>query len=197
MAKKTKEKGKYRVIELNGTGGFVTTIDEADWDKVKDYTWYAKLIPKYRGKYHAMSHAYNEYGKQTTVSLHRLIMDAPQHLQVDHINADSLDNRRENLRLCTQSQNRANMRAPVKNKTGYRGVYMMNDKFCSKVGYKGRVVYCGTFNTPQEAARAYDRKKLELYGEFAWTNRMERYYTDEEKKVAKDLKITPEELISE
>lgn len=96
---------------------------------------------------------------------------------IDHINGDGLDNRDENLRPCTVSQNLANSRNHKKTKKGgkYKGV-----TFCievtgkrpwrARIGFQNTVVYIGRFSTAKEAARAYDLKAVELFGEFAHTN---------------------------
>lgn len=193
MGKRIKER-KYKVIELNGSAGLTTTIDEEDWEKIKDYKWYSKLIPRYRGKYHAMAGATNEYGRPTTVSLHRIIMDAPKGKQVDHINGDSLDNRKENLRICTPSQNRANQRAPSRNKHGYMGVAKIGPSYYGRVTCRGKTHNMGPYETAKEAARAYDRKKLEKFGAFAKTNGLENWWSAEEKATAKKFRMDPWEL---
>ena len=193
---------KTITIELGGTGSMITTIDAADWEGIKDYPWYAKLIPKYRGRFHAMASAKNEYGKYTTVSLHRLIMEPGEGMHVDHINGDTLDNRRCNLRVCTPSQNGANRRAPCKNKTGYYGVSQIGEKFSANLICEGTTYYLGLHKTAEEAARAYDKKKLELFGEYAWTNKKEDWVSREEKEMAKfikdnNLNVTVEELMND
>jgi hypothetical protein len=89
----------------------------------------------------------------------------------DHINRDKLDNRRENLRKATQSQNNAN-KLP-KSKSGFKGV--SRDEKCknswrSGINIKGAWIHLGTFNTPHHAALIYDLWAKDFYGEFAYTN---------------------------
>jgi hypothetical protein len=113
------------------------------------------------------------YNKGKMSLLHRVIMGVEDpKVFVDHINGDPLDNRRENLRLCSASQNQANRKpAPgrkykgvTKNKSGtYSASIQMNKKLHG----------CGTFKTEEEAALAYNRKALELFGDFAYQNIIE------------------------
>lgn len=92
---------------------------------------------------------------------------------IDHINGDSTDNRRENLRICTQGQNLKNMRPPREGQ--YKGVYKIpSGRYQSKISNKcnkERIQICiGTYDTPEEAALAYNKKALEMHGEYARLN---------------------------
>lgn len=99
------------------------------------------------------------------VYMHRQILDAPPGLLVDHVNHDTLDNRRSNLRLCSNQQNQWN-RKPFAN--GFKGVGRRKPggKWCAKINKK----YIGSYATPEEAARAYDHAARKLFGEFAYCN---------------------------
>lgn len=83
---------------------------------------------------------------------------------VDHINRVSFDDKFINLRLATPSQNEAN-----KEPTGFypKGVSQSKSKYKAEIRIDGQKIYLGTFDTPEEAGRAYMKKALELYGEFA------------------------------
>lgn len=107
------------------------------------------------------------------VGMHRLIVSAPQGTRVDHINKDTLDNRRSNLRICTNSQNMANrVGPPSNNATGYLGVRLTKNgkRFVAFIGHMNTTKYIGTFDTPEEAARARDRTAKGIFGEFAYLN---------------------------
>jgi hypothetical protein len=89
---------------------------------------------------------------------------------VDHIDGNGLNNRRCNLRECTQKQNRANAK-PCGGVSGFVGVYARNGKWTAGIRYRGKNLHLGTFDDPVEAAKARDRKAYELYGPYAYLNR--------------------------
>ena len=91
---------------------------------------------------------------------------------VDHINSDSLDNRRSNLRVCTVSQNNMNSAIGRNNKSGYKGVSWdkTNKKWRAGIKAKGKSVSLGSFNSKKDAARAYNEAAKKAYGEFAKLN---------------------------
>jgi len=99
-------------------------------------------------------------------------MSAPADMQVDHINGNPLDNRRENLRICTRAQNTCNRKAVVNSKSGYKGVTKKNSsrKWIPEIRKDGKKLYLGSYNTPEEAAKAYDKAAKEIFGEFAKLN---------------------------
>ncbi len=106
---------------------------------------------------------------RTTQSMHRFITGAPDNLHVDHINRDGLDNRRENLRLLPPIRNNEN-RNPW-GVTGFRGVDIRGNKYRARITLPGGArIEIGLFSTPQEAARAYDRKALEVWGDYYGLN---------------------------
>ncbi len=94
-------------------------------------------------------------------------------LDVDHINRDKLDNRKANLRLATRSQNQANTLPKKDSKSGLKGVswYKKNHKWVAGVRINRKFIYLGAFSDKYNAAKAYDKKAVELFGEFALTNR--------------------------
>ena len=163
------------------TNGVTVFVDKEDVAKVTRHNWYHHTCGV--GK---PARARTKIGGQW-VYMHRYILDLwDREKVVDHINGDPLDNRRENLRVCIARENSRNAR---KQKTmcgepctsEYKGVSLCTSKpFKGKygeykywragIGYEDEWHYIGQFKTEEEAARAYDRKALELHGEFAKTN---------------------------
>jgi hypothetical protein len=142
------------------TKGKYATVDAADYEWLSGFRWHATEC---RGRFYAAT-VIN--GK--SISMHRLIMNPPAGMLVDHIDGQSLNNRRTNLRLCNRQQNRHNTR-PGKN-SRFIGVFRRRDKWFAKVTRDRKCHFLGPFETEIEAAKARDEKAKELFGEFAWLN---------------------------
>ena len=150
-------------VELPLSKGKVTIIDAADFEKVGHLKWYYSS-----GGYACRTKKVN--GKKRTVQLHRVLMDAPDKKQVDHINGDTLDNRSANLRLCTQAENKRNRKA-IGGKSKYVGVRPgRRNAWRAQIKTNGKYLYLGLYLTEKAAARAYDAAARKLYGEFASLN---------------------------
>jgi hypothetical protein len=106
--------------------------------------------------------------------MHRLILTAPSELQVDHINQNRLDNRRDNLRLATRSQNNAHRRMMPSNSSGYRGVNRHKQQWEARIKYQNQRIYLGSFANPEDAALIYDAAALLLFADFAKLNFLSR-----------------------
>ena len=93
-------------------------------------------------------------------------------INVDHLDGDGLNNQRSNLRVCTDSQNGANRGKQKNNKSGYKGVHWnkKTKKWAAQIQYHKKVLNLGYYSDIIEAAKAYDKKALELFGEFARLN---------------------------
>ena len=123
-------------------------------------------------------------GKRNRIYLARRIMNAPEGLEVDHINHNTLDNRKCNLRLCTRSENSRNKRKQRQSASSYKGVFYHPAKKynarCSEAKpwraytrVNGRRIWFGYYATEGEAAMAYNRHAAQLFGAFACFNRFE------------------------
>lgn len=157
------------VVWVRLTQGQETRIDLADWDKVKALRWHT-LTSKSSGPYAV--HHIRRNGKLTAVLLHVLIAGDSELADVDHEDADGLNNRRYNLRPCTRTQNQANARLSKRNTSGFKGVSWHKGKrrFCAQIRLQGRLCHLGAFETAEEASHAYDAAALSAYGSFARLN---------------------------
>jgi HNH endonuclease len=158
------------MVEVPLTQGKVALIDDEDAERVLAYKWctqWDKSSPRWR----AIRYSGRKHGRRTAL-LHRFIMDAPDGVQVDHINQDPLDNRRSNLRLATNSQNNCNKGRHIDSSTGFKGVWRHKKlgAFQAGIEHQGKKYHLGYFTTAEEAARAYDIAALMLHGEFARVN---------------------------
>jgi len=143
------------------TRGLHAIVDDDDYDWLRQWKWQA--LPGGNGRHYAKRRgSLNKGDLSQTIAMHRAIMNPPQDWDVDHINGNGLDNRRSNLRVVTTSQNLANRRRFKSNQSGYKGVVRMGDKW--------KMQFSLEFDTPEEAARAYDRIARLFFGEHASTN---------------------------
>jgi len=148
--------------ELILTRGKVALIDDEDYWRCMQYNWTAIVS---NGKWYAKRHI----GGGTHQRLHNFILKTSDLL--DHINGDGLDNRKSNLRKASPHQNSMN-NAKTKNRTSskYKGVHKKGSSFVASIGHNRTTLYLGSFKTEEEAAKVYDKKAKELFGEFANLN---------------------------
>jgi hypothetical protein len=166
-------------IEISG---YKVLIDDEDFEKVSRYKWHVKRsYLKRTGNYYFTTRPYIN-GKRGSIALHHYIFgDPPEGLYLDHINRNTLDNRKGNFRFTTPQQNKYNQKCRKDSTTGYKGVGVQTHcpKYIVKIVYDGKRHSLGTYSDPIEAARVYDRKALEVYGEYAATNFPREDYINE------------------
>lgn len=155
------ENDEIRFIPL--TQGKVAIVDAKDYHWLSKYKWYAT---KSGQRFYAQRH---KNGRN--ISMHRMIMQAPKQMVVDHIDGNGLNNRRANLRLCSIPENLRNRRSPG-GTSKYKGVtfHKQRKKWRAVISSNRRHIHLGLFDDEIDAARAYDRKADELFGEFAYLN---------------------------
>jgi hypothetical protein len=167
---------KVMTKEITLPCGRKTIISKQDEWIIKEFpVW---IITGSKSKYVSVERAIEtEYSMvRERIYLHRLIvfgkdLKKSKHM-VDHINRNRLDNRRDNLRMCTPNQNAANNPSHKKKYKGVVDVRKRNLKkgFAAYIGTNGNNKNLGYYLTAEEAALAYDREAKKLWGEFAWLN---------------------------
>ena|GEM_PF-345854 len=149
-------------IPLVNMDGLCAMVDAADYEWLSRYTW--RAMSGGGDTFYACT---RRHGK--LCYMHRMIMNPPAGMVVDHKNRYGLDNHRVNLRNATRGQNNIN-RDFSAGVSGFRGVWPCGNKWGARIGHQRRLLHIGVFDDPAEAARAYDRKAIELHGEFACLN---------------------------
>jgi len=153
------------VKEIPLTQGKVALVDDEDYERVAQYKW--------------TLHKPNEnnlYAKAKidgrSVSLHCFLLGVSGSAIVDHKDGNGLDCRRDNMRTCSHAENMQNRRKQINSAAPYKGITLdrRNNVWRAQIQCNHKKMHLGGFATPEEAARAYDNKARELFGEFARTN---------------------------
>lgn len=161
-----------RAIQL--TQGKIALVDVCDFEDFLHYSWHAMFSP-ITGTFYARRGEYVGNGKTVGIAMHRQVMGlkAGDGLQVDHINRDTLDNRRRNLRIATASQQMCNQRLRPTNTTGFRGVSKIGNVYRATIKMNGVWKHLGCRPSAEQAY--YDLfvpAARELQGEFAQVPRL-------------------------
>lgn len=154
--------------EIQLTKGLFAIVDDADYDWLNQWRWYAH---KGTRTFYANRRKNTRIFTKPT-QMHREIMNAPDDMEVDHIDGNGLNNTRANLRICTHKQNKQNVPKYANNTSGYKGVSIdrKNNKWTARIKANNKYYFLGYFQTPEEAAHAYDEAAKKYFGEFAYTN---------------------------
>lgn len=152
------------------TQGKATLVDDDMYEYLNQWKWryhsggYASRSEHVSGskKNRIMRHIY----------LHRFIMNTPEQMETDHINGNRLDNRKSNLRICTNKQNGHNMSITKRNSSGYKGVFWdkKRNKWYAYISLGEKDKYLGLFVVKEDAARAWNEAAKKYYGEYARLN---------------------------
>ena len=153
----------YKEIPLSK--GMVTIVDSSDYEELSKNKWY------YSTKGYAVRDEFIN-GKKVKIWMHRRVSNPPLNKQVDHINHDKLDNRRDNLRHCTNQENHANKPLNKTNSSGYKGVSFHKEtgKWRAAIEIKGKKISLGLHHDIKEAAKAYNLMANKSFGEYAYQN---------------------------
>ena len=149
------------------TKGQSTIVDTTDYDWLMQWNWHAHFA-KNTGTFYAACEIWLGNGKRTLLYMHIAIFRVPEGMKRDHINRDTLDNRRANLRVATTAQNNYNCRIYKNNKSGHKGVWWSreNKRWEAVVYFKGLRHWLGRFNNIEDAVAAREAKEKEVVGNF-------------------------------
>ena len=158
--------------EIQLTQGKVALVDDDMYEYLNQWKWY---VQKWNIGYYAVRNIRVNKKYSGYVSMHRLITNNyDKNLITDHINGNTLDNHKWNLRICTYSDNNKNRNIAKNNLSGYKGVSYINqlNKYKAQIGINKKTIYLGLFIDPIDAARAYNEAAIKFHGEFANLNKI-------------------------
>lgn len=159
---------KYNTYNLSGEYGVGYTskgekfyFDLEDYDIIKDYCWCIDQYGYVRGN-----------TKTSKIKMHRLITGCIEGMVVDHINHNKTDNRKTNLRICTQQKNNMNRSIVSQNTSGVTGVFWNknNDKWGANIGLNGKTIYLGIYDNFEDAVEARMKAEKKYFGEYSYNN---------------------------
>ncbi len=151
--------------EIKLTQGKVALVDDEDYEYLNQWKWCAHHKTT---NWYAVKNSCTINGTYGITFMHRLILNADQSKEVDHIDQDGLNNQKVNLRLCTGRQNKSNRKAY--NNRKYKGTDRNFNKYIAHINYMGKKIHLGTFKTEEQAALAYDKAAIRYHGEYASLN---------------------------
>jgi outer membrane cobalamin receptor len=153
-------------------GEYEIIVDDEDYPLIKDYKWAVSKHPYPRATINGVRYYLHTF----ILLLHEISYTG---MTADHKNGDTLDNRKENLRVCTSAQNIANSRKKNGCKSRYKGVrydtsMKRRKRWMAACEFGGKCITIGRYGTEEEAALAYNKKAKELWGDYAWLNKESR-----------------------
>lgn len=163
--------------EIKLTQGFVTMVDDEDYPYLSQFRWRVNQR-KHRHTCYAVRRI-SVNGKREEIWMHRELMNTPDHLQVDHRDHNGLNNQKSNLRNCTRNDNCRNIPSRRGSSSKYLGVTVrtykrvdggVNYYYTADLKCNGTQHRLGNHKSEEAAARAYNEKAVELFGEFANLN---------------------------
>lgn len=158
--------------EIQLTQGKVALVDDEDFEYLNQWKWHALIS---RNTFYAIRHLRIEKKIVKSILMHRFIMNTDKYLVVDHLNGNTLDNRKYNLRNCTHSENIRNQKLSIKNTSGYKGVsWSINKKkWVVQIQCENKKIFIGYFINSIDAAIAFNEAAIKYHGEFANLNKID------------------------
>lgn len=153
-------------------------VDDADFDLLKQWKWCA-VFDKHTSSYYAVSNRHRwEKEKPIVIKMSRIIMGAVKGEVVDHINHNTLDNRKSNLRKCSHAENQRNRKENKRSATGYKGVsvctgltrYYKKPMFQAQIRVSGKLITLAYGEDTKKLAKVYNQSAKKHFGDFAYLN---------------------------
>lgn len=157
---------------IKSSNGQDIILDDEDFERLKNFHWNITCDGYVRNsKYLRKQNGKDKY-KHTL--MHKLILLVPDGFFIDHKNGNKLDNRKGNLRICTNSQNQMNRRKGSGFSSRYKGVHWhkKHSKWIVQIRVNGKPTHVGCFDSEKHAALAYNKSAIKHYGEFALLNKI-------------------------
>jgi len=161
------------IITSKKYGTHSVYYDDEDHELISGYKW--MITGGKKGVYYARGYKGKKKGGAGVydkVRMHRLVMNANEDQEVDHIDHDGRNNKKSNLRFVTDSQNSANTRLHSDSRTGFKGVTFKKSKrlYLARIRYDGRLIYGGSFKNIYKAALRYNELAKKYFGGHAFLN---------------------------
>jgi len=157
------------------TQGQFALVDNEDYGWLNQFKWCAM---KLKNTFYAVRSSKTINGKQKTIYMHRVIMNPPNNMDIDHIDHNGLNNQKVNLRVVTRSQNSMNQQTHKKKSSNFKGVSRnkLNKLWQASIEYNGKSINLGYFEEEIDAGIIYNQKAIELFGEYAHLNQIPDKY---------------------
>ena len=159
--------------EIKLTQGKVAIVDDEMYDYLNQWKWFANK--QKNDKFYVGRRILVSNKKQSTIWMHRFIMNPKKGMVIDHLDGNPLNNQKNNLRICTQSENLRNRNCNINNTSGFKGVYWhkITKKWMSYITINKKSLYLGIYTNPIKAAFAYNEAAIKYHGKFANINKID------------------------
>ena len=171
--------------EIPLTKGRVALVDDEYYYYIRQFNWFITKSGKgYAARKGEQYIDKDGKKKQSIIFMHRIIMNTPKNMEVDHRNRIKTDNRKSNMRNCIHSENTRNRPGLEDATSQYKGVYIYKSKYNrngeyrikyyirAKIAIDGKQIHIGSFKTEEDAARAYNEAAKKYFGEYALLNEL-------------------------
>jgi hypothetical protein len=157
--------------EIQLTQGQVAIVDDDMYDYLNQWKW---CVNNCNGKLYAVR-SLSIPKKRKIIYMHRFIVKNDSEMHTDHCNGNTLDNRKINLRICTNSQNLMNQKIHKNNKSGYKGIYFnkRTNRFDVYISIDKKQRRVGVYKDVKDAIKNYNEAAIKYYGEFANLNKID------------------------